>query len=127
MASLDLYDQVFCEVQGLLLSENTSINTDLMSDDQDVMTTVKGWSGLSPSPDMRTITAENVVPATTGIEIEMETWKLNRTEVTIKLIFGGAGKSCVTKGFFKKVSVSAGVGQTTKVSFEFTGTPSPFA
>lgn len=125
--ALDLYDQVYMETNGLLLSENTSISTDLTSDDQDVMTTVKGFSGVSPSPDMRTISAENVVPATTGIEVEMETWKLNRTEVTVKLIFGGSGKSCLTKGFFKKVSVSSGVGQTTKVSFEFTGTPSAFA
>ena len=125
--ALDLYDQVFIEMQGLLLSENTSVSTDLTSDDQDVMTTVKGFSGVSPSPDMRTISCENVVPATTGIEVDMENWKLNRTEVTVKLIFGGNGKSCITKGFLKKVSVSSGVGQTTKVSFEFTGTPSAFS
>jgi len=125
--ALTLYDQVYCEMQGLLLSENTSITTDLTSDDQDVMTTVKGWSGVSPSPDMRTVSAENVVPATTGIEVDMENWKLLRTEVTMKLIFGGNGKSCVTKGFLKKVTVSSGVGQTTKVTFEFTGTPSPFS
>lgn len=125
--ALELYDQVFIELNGLLLSENTSISTDLTSDDQDVMTTVKGWSGVSPSPDMRTISAENVVPSTTGIEVEMETWKVNRTEVTAKLTFGGSGKSVISKGVVKKVSVSSGVGQTTKVSFEFTGTPNVFA
>lgn len=125
--ALTLYDQVFIEAQGLLLAENTSINTDLTSDDQDVMTTVKGFAGVSPSPDMRTVSGENVIPATTGIEIKVEEWKVNRTEVTLKLTFGGSGKSCVTKGFFKKVSVSAGVGQTSKMTFEFTGTPSIFA
>lgn len=125
--ALTLYDQVYIEANGKLLAENTSVNTDLTSDDQDVLTTVKGWSGVSPSPDTRTVSADNVVPATTGIEIDMENWKLNRTEVTLKLTFGGSGKSCVTKGIFKKVSVQSGVGQTTKVTFDFTGTPSAFA
>lgn len=125
--ALTLYDQMFIEANGQLLAENTSISTDLTSDDQDVMTTVKGWSGVSPSPDMRTVSAENVIAATTGIEIEMEKWKLNRTEVTLKLTFGGSGKSVVTKGIFKKVSATSGVGQTAKVTFEFTGTPSAFA
>lgn len=125
--ALTLYDQVFIEMQGKLLAENTSVTTDLTSDDQDVMTTVKGWSGVSPSPDMRTISADGVIPATTGIEVEMESWKANRTEVTVRLTFGGSGKSCVTKGFLKKVTVSGGVGQTSKVSFDFTGTPSVFA
>ena len=51
--ALDLYDQVFIEVQGQLLAENTSINTDLTSDDQDVMTTVKGWSGVQVAVSSR--------------------------------------------------------------------------
>jgi hypothetical protein len=125
--ALDLYDQVYIEAQGMLLAENTSISTDLMSDDQDVLTTAKGFAGISPSPDMRTVSCENVVPATTGIEVQMEEWKLNRTQITLRLIFGGSGKSCISKGFFKKVSVSGGVGQTVKVSFEFTGTAAAFS
>jgi hypothetical protein len=127
MAALDLHDQVFVEMNGLLLSDNTSVTTDLTADDQDVDTTVRGFAGISPSPRKRTVSCENVVPVTTGIEVDIETWFMNATEVTIKLIFGGAGKSCVTKGFLKKVSVSSGVGQTTKVSFDFTGTPSVFS
>lgn len=124
--ALELYDQMFIELNGKLLSENTSLSTDLSSDDQDVMTTVKGWAGVSPSPDMRTISGEGVIASTVGIETDMEQWKSDRTEVTARLIFGGSGKSCITKGVIKKVSCSAGVGQTAKVTFEFTGTPSVF-
>lgn len=124
--ALELYDQMFIELNGKLLAENTSLSVDLTSDDQDVMTTVKGWAGVSPSPDMRTISGEGVIASTTGIEVEMEQWKLDRTEVTARCIFGGSGKSCISKGVIKKVSASAGVGQTAKVTFEFTGTPSAF-
>lgn len=125
--ALELYDQLFIELNGILLAENTSLSVDLTSDDQDVMTTVKGWSGVSPSPDMRTISGEGVIASTVGIEVSMEEWKLNRTEVTARVIFGGSGKSFVSKGVIKKVSASGGVGQTAKVTFEFTGTPSAFS
>lgn len=125
--ALDLYDQVYVEANGLLLSENTSVSTDLTADDQDVLTTAKGYAGTTPSPRMRTVSCENVVPATTGIEADFEEWFLNATEVTLRLVLGGSGKSVVSKGFLKKVSVSGGVGQTVKMSFEFTGTPAAFA
>lgn len=124
--ALELYDQLYIELNGKLLAENTSLSVDLTSDDQDVMTTVKGWSGVSPSPDMRTISGEGVIASTKGIEVDMEQWKVDRTEVTARVIFGGSGKSFVSKGVIKKVSASAGVGQTAKVTFEFTGTPSVF-
>jgi len=124
--ALELYDQLFIKLNGKLLAENTSLSVDLTSDDQDVMTTVKGWSGVSPSPDMRTISGEGVVASTKGIEVDMEQWKVDRTEVTARVVFGGSGKSFVSKGVIKKVSASGGVGQTVKVTFEFTGTPSVF-
>ena len=125
--ALDLYDQVYVEANGLLLAENTSVSTDLMADDQDVLTTAKGYAGSTPSPRMRTISCENVVPSTTGIEADFEEWFNNSTEVTFRLVLGGSGKSATSKGFLKKVSVSGGVGQTVKMSFEFTGTPSVFS
>ena len=125
--ALDLYDQIFIELNGILLAENTTISTDLMGDDQDVETTVKGWTGLSPAPKKRTISADNVIPATTGIEVDMENWFLNSTEIPVRLVQGGSGKSASGRGYVRKVSVSAGVGQTTKVSFEMTITPSAFA
>ncbi len=127
MAALTLYDQIYVEANGKLLAENTSVSTDLMGDDQDVLTTVKGYGGISPAPKMRTISAENVIAATNGIESDFEQWFLDSTEITMRLVQGGSGKSCISKGFLKKVSVSAGVGQTAKVSFEFTGTAAAFA
>lgn len=126
--ALDLYDQVFVEVNGKVLSENTSVTTGLVGDDQDVETTVKGFAGISPSPKKRTITCENVVPATVGLEADFEQWFLDSTEITIRLTLGGSGKSVVSKGFLKKpADIQSGVGKTTTVSFEFTGTPAVFA
>ena len=49
MAAPDIYNQVFIEANGLLLSENTTITTSLTSDDQDVLTTIKGWALRSRS------------------------------------------------------------------------------
>ncbi len=125
---MELYDQVFVEVQGKVLAENTSVTTGLTGDDQDVETTVKGFSGISPSPKKRTITCENVVSTAVGLEADFEQWFLDSTEITIRLVLGGSGKSVVSKGFLKKpADISSGVGKTTTVSFEFTGTPSVFA
>lgn len=125
--ALDLYDQVFMEVNGKLLAENTSVSTGITGDDQQVLTTVKGYNGISPAPKMRTISAENVIPSTKGIELDFEQWFLDSTELTIRLVLGGSGKSTISKGFLTKpADISAGVGQTTKLSFEFTGTAAPF-
>ena len=125
--ALDLYDQVFMEVNGKLLAENTSVTTGITGDDQPVETTVHGWNGISPAPKKRAISLENVVPSTKGIELDFEQWFLDSTELTFRLVLGGSGKSTISKGFLTKpADISAGVGQTTKLSCEFTGTAAPF-
>jgi hypothetical protein len=127
MAALTLYDQAYVEVNGKLLAENTSVSTGLVGDDQDVETTTKGFSGITPAPKKRTISLENVVPVA-GFEAPWEQWFLDSTEITFRIVLGGSGLSTVSKGFLKKpADITSGVGQTTKMSLEFTGTPSVFA
>ncbi len=121
-----LYDQIFLFINGALMAENTSIDTELSSDVQQVMTIVKQFAGITPSPIVRTVTAENVIPLT-GFEFDFEQKFIDSEEVEIMLQQGGSGKKTTSKGYFTGVPVSSGVGKTATVSFSFVGTPSAFA
>ena len=120
-----LYQQIYITVNGIRLAENTTIETSLSADIQDVMTTAKGWAGITPSPIVRTITANNVVPLS-GVEFDFEGKMHDFEEVEIMLQEGGSGAKCVTKGYITDVPRSAGVGATTTVSFTFKGKGTAF-
>lgn len=124
--SLTLYDQVYPYLNGALVSQATSVQTGLTSDDQAVMTIALGFSGNTPSPDVREVTIENVVPIG-GIEYEVEKYKLEKTVITLKLQFGGSGMTYEGKGFITAVSIDAGVGKTTSLSFTFRGEGKKFS
>jgi hypothetical protein len=121
-----LYDQIFQFVDGALAAENTTVDTEITSDVQQVMTIPKGFAGITPSPHVRTITSESVVPVT-GFEFDYESAFLNSQEVEITLQQGGSGKKTTSRGYFTNVAVSAGVGRTNTVSYQFVGTAEPFA
>jgi len=82
--ALDVYDQIYAFINGNLLVEATQIQTGLESDDQRILTLIKGFAGISPSPDVRVVKVENVVPST-GFEFDFEKAKLNRELIEIKL------------------------------------------
>lgn len=123
--ALDIYDQIYAYINGNLLVEATQIQTGLESDDQRIMTLVKGFAGITPSPDVRVVKVENVVPST-GFEFDFERAKLDRQLVELKLQSGATGKSMISKGFFMSVNVDGGVGKTLTVSFDFVGEPAIF-
>lgn len=120
-----LYREIFLFANGILLAENTTVETALEADIQDVTTTVKNWAGITPAPIIRTITASNVVPLP-GVEFDFEQKMIDFEEVEMMMQEGGSGKKCVTKGYIVNVPRSAGVGATTTISFTFRGTPSKF-
>jgi hypothetical protein len=120
-----IYSQIYIFANGIPLAENTTIETALEADIQDVQTTIKQWAGITPSPITRTVTATNVIPLP-GVEFDFEDKMLNNEEVELKLQEGGSGKICVTKGYITNVPRSAGVGQTTTINFTFKGTPGKF-
>jgi hypothetical protein len=122
---MGLYSQIYLYANGSLLAENTTIETALEADIQDVMTIGQEWAGISPSPIVRTVTATNVVPIK-GVEFDAEQKMLDFEEVELTMQEGGSGKKCTTKGYIVNVPRSAGVGQTTNLNFTFRGTPSPF-
>jgi hypothetical protein len=124
--ALELFDQVYPYLNGALVSKATSVQTGLTSDDQSVLTIALGYAGISPSPDIREVTIENVVPID-GIEFEVEKYKLQKTVITLKLQFGGSGMTYEGKGFITSVSIDAGVGKTTSLSFTFRGEGKEFS
>ena len=120
-----LYREIFLSMNNILLAENTTIETALEADIQDVMTTVRNWAGITPAPIVRTVTASNVVPLP-GVEFDFEAKMLKFEEVELMMQEGGSGKKCVSKGYITNVPRSAGVGATTTISFTFRGKPSKF-
>lgn len=120
-----LYSQIYLYFNGNALAENTTIETSLEADIQDVMTIGRDWAGITPSPVVRTVTATNVIPLT-GAEVDFEQKMLDNEEVEIMMQEGGTGKKCTTKGYITNVPRSAGVGQTTTINFTFRGKPSKF-
>lgn len=123
--ALDIYDQMYVFLNGKILAEAVSVQTGLESDDQDVMTLLKGFAGITPSPDIRRVKVDNVVPSS-GFEFDFEKAKKERTVVECKLQSGATGKAMTSKGFIRNPSIDSGVGKTTVVSFEFVGEPNLF-
>ena len=120
-----LYSNLFLSANGVLLSENATVETELTADIQDVATMVKGWAGITPAPITRTVNASSFIPLA-GAEFDFEQKYLDSEEVELMMQEAGSGKKCVTKGYFKSVTRSAGVGQNATIAFTFTGSKSAF-
>jgi len=123
---MGLYNQIYLKMNGVLLAENTTIESALEADVQDVFTIVRNWSGITPAPIVRSATGSNVIPLS-GVEFNFEQKMMDFELVGLGLWEGGlGGKSCLSDGYITNVPRSAGVGQTTTISFSFRGTPSAF-
>jgi hypothetical protein len=120
MASVSLYDQIYCSKDGSLLQELTEIELTFDGDDQDVFTIAKGFAGQSPSPKKVMCTLTNVVP-TDGQEVDAFEAALLSKKVKMKFQFGGSGKALTSEGFIRKPKLSAGVAKTVSQTFEFHG------
>jgi hypothetical protein len=120
-----LYSQLNLTLDGILLAENTSIETSLSADIQDVMTIKDGWKGITPRKIMRTVSEYNVIPLT-GVEVDFENLMLKSNKKKLKIQEIGSGKTCVTRGYITEVPRAAGVGATVTISFTFRGTGTAF-
>lgn len=120
-----LYDVPFLYFNDDLLAENTKIDTELTGEDAEMVSNALGFNGITPAPKVRRVTSTNMVPVT-GMEKKFEAAYLNSEEVRLKIVLGGSGKSCSTKGYLKRVSLAGGTGAATEVTWEFVGTPSAF-
>lgn len=124
---LNIYDNVIPYLNGDQLVEATQVQASLTSDDQPVMTIVKGYAGPSPAPDIREVTIEQAVPVSDFDYGRLERYKVDRTIVTLGLQFGGGGQRVETNGTIISLSLDSGVGKTTTVSMTFRGQPKTFS
>ena len=123
---MKLFGQYVLFIDGLLLAHCTAVDTELTSDDQDVLTVVLGLAGVTPSPDMRSISCTNVSPVE-GEDFDFEQAKLNRTVLKLTLQQVGSGKKTTSTGLIRRVRRRGAVGETSNVEFDFTGTASAMA
>ena len=120
-----IYDSIYVYWNGALLQENTSVDVSVDGDNQVVLTTVKGFAGITPSPKMIMVTLENVMPPT-GMEVDAFKLFIESTEGEMKLQSGATGKSLTSKGFIEAPKVGSGVGKTASQSWSFRGSPATF-
>jgi hypothetical protein len=120
-----LYSQLLLNMDGQPLAENTTLESALEADIQDVFTIRRNWAGITPAPIVRSMTATNVIPLP-GVEYDFEEKMLLTIEVAMQLQEAGSGKTCVSDGYIVNVPRSAGVGQTTTINCSYRGTPSKF-
>lgn len=120
-----LYSQILLNMDGQPLAENTTIESALEADIQDVFTIRRNWAGITPAPIVRSMEAAHVIPLP-GVEYDFEEKMLDTTEVAMLLIEAGSGRTCSSDGYIVNVPRSAGVGQTTTINCSYRGTPSKF-
>jgi hypothetical protein len=98
----------------------------LESDDQDVLTIVKGFAGQTPSPKKTVASLKNVVPPA-GFEFDAFQKQNDSEIVELKLQSALTGVSLTASGFIRKSKISAGVGKTAMLDFEFHGGAGTFS
>lgn len=120
-----LFGQLVGWLDGILLAHNTSISTELVSDDTEVDTIPLGYAGLSPSPDKRRASMSNATPVA-GEDYPFEATKLARAIVQVKLQYLGSLASCVFAAHITEVSRGSSVGSASNVDITLVGDPEIF-
>ncbi len=118
----ELYDQAVLFLNGVLLTDNTDISLSFEGDDQDVMTIVKGWAGISPSPK-KLMAKFGLVVSRSGPEFDLIGKFLNSEKVSLGVTLLSSGLKLVSEGFLRGPTMEFGVGQVAKAACEFHGEP----
>lgn len=121
----EIYGQHYVYVDGTLLGEATTVSTNLENQDQDAMTIVKDWSGITPSPIKRLVQVTSLIPAA-GLEFDYEAAELARSFHTMSIQHTASGTQAKFDGVFRNCRREGGVGQTNTISFDFHGQATPF-
>jgi hypothetical protein len=126
MASeIAIYGQDVVSLNGVLITEGTEVETTLENNDVDVMTILKDWAGITPSPQKRVTRITSAVPVA-GLEFAFEAKQRAREVVELTVQNIGDGTMVKTKGLIRNVSRKSGVGQAMTLSFEHHGQDSEF-
>ena len=124
--SVQVYDNIYVWMDGLLLQEATELQISWEGDDQDIFTLVKGYAGISPAPVKMVVQLTNMAPPT-GSEFNAPKAFIEKTKHTLKLQKGATGEVIESEGFIRAPQITAGVGKVTNETYAFHGEDKYFA
>lgn len=116
MASPQVYDRFFININGSLQGEADTCNVEGQGDPIPIATFVKDFAGVMPVPKQTRVSVESFVPQT-GMEFDAFKAWLKTQLVKIRCTFGGSGKSLVIEGFVAAPSIRSSATDPTKLSF----------
>lgn len=120
---MDLYGQFYPYFDGALCPEAMEVSIGYESDQQEVVTLVKGFAGVSPGPVKLVISYNGSVPTADTFCQKVTNAFLNTAEVQIR-VMSVSGQKIETTGFVRSgAKIDAGVGKTTTFSFEVVCAP----
>lgn len=125
MASPQVYDRFFVNINGALQGEADQCNIEGQGDPIPVATFVKDFAGVTPVPKMTRVTIESFVPQV-GMEFDAFKAWLKTQLVKVRCTFGGSGKSLVIEGFVVGPSIRSSATDSTKLSFSLMCSASTF-
>jgi len=114
--SLQYYDKGYAYIDGQLLGESSGGSIEYQGEPIPVSTLVKDFAGVTPVPKSAMVSIDSFVPAR-GLEVDVIKSWLETSVITIKLQFGGSGKSMQADGFVLPPSISFSATDSTKLSF----------
>ena len=118
--ALQVYDNIFVFMNGVLLQENTQVQISWEGEDQDIFTLAKGFAGQSPSPKKLVVQLTNMAPPT-GSEFDAPAAFISSAIQVCKLQKGATGQTIEFECFVRSPATSAGVAQVTNENFSLHG------
>lgn len=120
---MELYDQLYPYFDGALAPDATEVSIGYESDQQEVVTLVRGFAGISPGPVKLVVSCNGAVPTTDSFAQKITKAFLNSAELPVR-VMSASGKKIETTGFIRSgAKIDAGVGKTTTFSFEVVCAP----
>lgn len=120
---MDLYGQLYSYVDGALCDNQTKCTIKYESDQQEVVTLVKGFAGITPGPLKLVVGYSGSVPTNDSFAQKIFKALLNAAELPVR-VMDVAGRKIETTGFVRPgPGMSSGVGETTTLDFELVCQP----
>jgi len=112
------YTAAFLFLDGQLLAEAQSEDTDYSNGAHIIQTQAKQMAGISPGASSFAVTVENAMPRA-GIEVDL--YKLCDELTEVELIIHRSGKKLTSKGFIMGIKEKHGTGNPAGLTFTFQG------
>lgn len=118
MANVQTYSKALVLLNGTLLAEEASVSVRRSTGAQKVMTTAKGWAGMSLGAPMIEIDVSSAVPSA---DFEVDPGRFMKTLEIVELTVVAAGKQLTSKGIINEDSFKHSVNAESTLEFKFEG------